>query len=82
MTEQEKMLREWCLTLVSVINGFVGASESVVNSEGNAALVKVSYEIMGLIMNNYTMEDRKMLSSKLELLMKFTSESENIQMPQ
>jgi len=82
MTEQEKMLREWCLTLVSVINGFVGASEAVVNSEGNAALVKVSYEIMGLIMNNYTMEDRKMLSSKLELLMKFTSESENIQMPQ
>ena len=82
MTEQEKMLREWSLTLVSVINGFVGASEAVVNSEGNAALVKVSYEIMGLIMNNYTMEDRKMLSSKLELLMKFTSESENIQMPQ
>ena len=82
MTEQEKMLREWCLTLVSVINGFVGASEAVVNSEGNAALVKVSYEIMGLIINNYTMEDRKMLSSKLELLMKFTSESENIQMPQ
>ena len=82
MTEQEKMLREWCLTLVSVINGFVGASEAVINSEGNAALVKVSYEIMGLIMNNYTMEDRKMLSSKLELLMKFTSESENTQMPQ
>ena len=81
MTEQEKMLREWCLTLVSVINGFVGASEAVVNSEGNAALVKVSYEIMGLIMNNYTTEDRKMLSSKLELLMKFASEDENTQMP-
>ena len=81
MTEQEKMLREWCLTLVSVINGFGGANEAVVNSEGNAALVKVSYEIMGLIMNNYTMEDRKMLSSKLEFLMKFASEGENIRLP-
>ena len=82
MTEQERMLREWTLTLVSVINGFAGASEALVNSEGNAALVKVSYEIMGLIMNNYTMEDRKMLSSKLEFLMKFASEGENTQMPQ
>ena len=37
MTEQEKMLREWCLTLVSVINGFVGASEAVPWSENNLA---------------------------------------------
>jgi hypothetical protein len=36
---------------------------------------------MGLIMNNYTMEDRKMLSSKLEFLMKFASEGENIRLP-
>jgi hypothetical protein len=75
MSEQENMVKEWNLALMAVINGLVLASEALVNAGGSGAVVKVSYEIMKLIMNNYKSEDRKKLSLKLELLMKLASEN-------
>lgn len=75
MNEQENMVKEWNLALMAVINGFVIASEAMVNAEGSGAVVRVSYEIMKLIMNNYKTEDRQKLSLKLELLMRLASET-------
>jgi hypothetical protein len=75
MSEQENMVKEWNLALMAVINGLVLSIEALDSIEGSGAVVKLSYEIMKLIMNNYKTEARKKLSLKLELLLKLASEN-------
>ena len=67
-SEHEDMVRWWTITLISVLNGLVLASEAMVLVEGNENVVKMSMEVMRGMTASYTPEQKRLLTAQLTLL--------------
>jgi hypothetical protein len=67
-SEHEDMVRWWTITLISVLNGLVLASEAMTLVEGSENVVKVSMEVMQDMTASYTPEQKRLLTAQLTLL--------------
>ncbi len=68
MSEQEKMVRAWSMTLLAVLNGLTMASMEMLRVGEEKKIIEVLMEDMREMMRGYTPEQKQLLSSELAVL--------------
>ena len=75
MSEEEKMVKWWTLTLMHVLRGYTLAIEAMELAGEEKKIVEVSYEEMRHMMHSHPLEQKQLLSAQLHLLCGLANES-------